>query len=107
MLVRQGVCKKLDILDDVGGDFRTLAAHFGMPSDELDLISQNGNATHRVLRWAGRNPENTIAKLREILLDMERWDCVKIIDEGPKSGKVPLEDSGGLLGLQPPLWKYV
>lgn len=57
-----------------------------MPIDDIDLISQGANTTHRVLRWAGRNPGNTIARLRDILLDMGRLDCVKIIDNGTKSG---------------------
>ena len=78
-LARHGICQKLDIEDDFGGDYRELAARFEMSSNCLDLISQGANRTHRVLRWAGRNPENTVAKLREILLDMGRFDCIQII----------------------------
>ena len=85
-LTRQQICKKLDIREDYGGDFRTLAAHLDMSSDDLDLISQERNPTHKVLRWWGRNPENTVSKLREVLMEMGRLDCVKILDEIPETG---------------------
>ena len=87
-MIRQRICKKLDIQDNVGGDYRELAARFGMPNDDIDLISQRTNQTHEVLRWIARNPENTIDKLQDVLLDMGRLDCVRIIEKAPKSGMV-------------------
>lgn len=86
-LTRQKLCRKLDIRSDIGGDFRTLAGCLDMGIDDLDLISQMTNPTHRVLRWWGRNPKHTVAELREILLQMGRSDCVEIIDENPETGR--------------------
>ena len=49
-----------------------------MSSDNIHLISQKKDPTKEVLNWVG---QNTVAKLRETLVEMERDDCVKIIDE--------------------------
>ena len=86
-LLRQRICRKLDIKHCTGGDYRELAAHFDMPNDDIITISQKPDPTESVLQWVERNPKNTILKLREILQTMGRGDCVMIIDEGPLFGK--------------------
>ena len=86
-LLRQKICKKLDIKHPTGGAYRELAAYFDMPNDDIIAISQNPDPTDNVLQWVGRNPKNTIAKLRKVLKAMGRKDCVNIIDEDPPSGK--------------------
>ena len=75
------LCKKLNIASTAGGDYRYLAGHFGMSSDDIHLISRKENPTNEVLKWVGGIPQNTAAKLRETLVKMKRYDCVKIIDE--------------------------
>ena len=75
------LCKKLNIESTVGCDYRYLAAHFDMSSDDIRLISQEKDQTQEVLKWIGQKPQNTVAKLRETLVEMERDDCVAIIDE--------------------------
>ena len=80
-LVMLELCKKLNIECAVGCDYRDLAAHFEMISDDIRLISQGKEQTQEVLKWVGRKPENTVAKLREKLVEMERDDCVAIIDK--------------------------
>ena len=80
-LVMLQLCKKLDIEQSLGGDYRYLAAHFHMPNDDITAISQGQNKTREVLNWIGRNPGNTVAKLKQILVDMRRDDCVEIIDK--------------------------
>ena len=80
-LVMLQLCKKLDIEQSLGGDYRYLAAHFRMPNDHIMRISQEQNKTREVLNWIGRNPGNTVAKLKQILVDMRRDDCVEIIDK--------------------------
>ena len=87
-LIRQKICRKLDIQHELGGDYRELAARFNMQNDDIDLISQRRNQTDTVLRWIARNPQNTIDKLQEELKDMGRLDCVRIIEKSPKSGMV-------------------
>ena len=87
LLVRQKICKKLDIKQAIGGDYRDLAANFYMPHDDILLISQNPDPTDNVLQWVGRKPKNTIAKLRDVLQTMRREDCVAIIDQGRQWGK--------------------
>ena len=86
-LVRQSICKKLDIKHPAGRDYRALAAHFDMPKDDIIIISQNPDPTDHVLQWVGRNPKNNIPKLLEILQTMGREDCVMIIDESRLLGK--------------------
>ena len=86
-MVREEICKKLDIEHPTRGDYRTLAAHFHMPNDDITTISQNPDPTDRVLQWVGRNPKNTISKLRQALQTMGREDCVTIIDKGRPLGK--------------------
>ena len=86
-LQRQNICKKLDIKHSTGGDYRALAAKFDMANDDIIAISQNPDPTDKVLQWVGRNPKNTITKLRKVLQAMRREDCVNIIDEDPPSGK--------------------
>ena len=86
-MIRQKICKILDIINQIGGDYRALAAHFDMPNNDILIISQNRDPTDNVLQWVGRNPDNTIAKLRKVLQTMGREDCVKIIDEGRPLGK--------------------
>ena len=86
-LLRQKICKKLDIKHSTGGDYRELAAKFDMPNDDIIAISENPNPTHNVLQWVGGNPKNTVANLRKVLQAMRREDCVNIIDEDPPSGK--------------------
>ena len=81
LLVMLQLCDKLDIKQSLGSDYRYLAAHFDMPNDHLMRISQGQDKTQEVLNWIGRNPTNTVAKLREILVEMRRDDCVEIIDK--------------------------
>ena len=52
-----------------------------MANDHLMRIFQEQDKTQEVLNWIGRNPTNTVAKLREILVEMRRDDCVEIIDK--------------------------
>ena len=80
-LVTLQLCKKLDIEQRLGGDYKFLAAHFDMPNDDITAISQGQNKTQEVLNWIGRKPRNTVAKLKEILVKMERDDCLEIIDK--------------------------
>ena len=86
-LLRQKICKKLDIKHPTGENYRELAAYFDMPNDYIIAISQNPDPTHNVLQWVGGNPKNTVAYLRKVLQAMRREDCVNIIDEDPPSGK--------------------
>ena len=74
------LCKKLDVKKSVGGDYRYLAAYFDMSTEDIDLISEKDDRTKEVLSYVGRNPTNTVSKLREIFVEMERDDCVAIID---------------------------
>ena len=81
-MVMVELCKKLDIKSVVGSDYRDLAARFEMTNDDIHLISQRKEEqTREVLKWAGTKSENTVAKLREKLVEMGRDDCVAIIDE--------------------------
>ena len=48
-LLRQEICKKLDIKHPTGGDYRTLAAEFYMANNDIDIISQNPDPTDKVL----------------------------------------------------------
>ena len=73
--------KKLDVKNSDGGDFRYLAAYFDMSTQDIDLISEKDDRTKKVLSYIGGNPANTVSKLREILVEMERDDCVAIIDK--------------------------
>ena len=70
---------------DVGGGYRELAAHFDMSYDRVKIISQTSNPTRTLLNWIEVNSKNTIAKLRQVLVEMGRDDCVMIID-GTLSG---------------------
>ena len=79
-LVMLQLCSKLDIKLSVGGDYRYLAAHFGISYDHITRISQGDDKTHEVMSCIGTSPGNTVAKLREILNIMKRHDCVEIID---------------------------
>ena len=79
-LVMLQLCKNLDIEQSLGGDYRNLAAQFGMPSDHIMRISQGQNKTREVHNWIGRNPINTVAKLRQLLDNLRRHDCVEIIN---------------------------
>ena len=80
-LVMLKLSKKLNIESPAGYDYEYLAAHFDMSIDNIHLISQKKNPTKEILKWIGQKPQNTVAKLRETLVEMERDDCVKIIDE--------------------------
>ena len=80
-LVILELCKKLDVKKSVGGDYRFLAAYFDMSTEDIDLISEKDDRTKEVLSYVGRNSTNTVSKLREIFVKMERDDCVAIIDE--------------------------
>ena len=73
--------KKLDIEQRLGGDYNDVATHFDIPNDDITTISQGKNKTREVLNWIGRNPRNTVWKLRQILVNMRRDDCVEIIDK--------------------------
>ena len=75
------LCQKLNIECAIGCDYRHLAAHYDMKSDDIDLISQKGNPTKEVLKWVGQKPQNTVAKFRAILVEMKRDDCVELIDK--------------------------
>ena len=66
-LVMLELCQKLNIERAVGCDYRHLAAHFDMSSDDIHLISQKKDPTKEVLKWLGQNPQNTVAKFRETL----------------------------------------
>ena len=79
-LVMLQLCEKLDIEQILGDDYRDLAARFGIPYRNISEISQGQNKTREVLNWIGINPRNTVVKLRGILLNMYRDDCVEIID---------------------------
>ena len=80
-LVILQLCEKLHIEQKLGGDYKYLAAHFGMPNDHIMRISQEQNKTREVLNWIGRFPGNTVAKLRQILVNIQRDDCVDIINK--------------------------
>ena len=85
-LARLQICRELDIKHPLGGDYQTLAALFNMSTEDIEKISQKPNPTDNVLVWMGRKPINTIAKLRNVLVTMERDDCVEIIDKSLQSG---------------------
>ena len=73
---------KLDVKKSDGDrDYGYLAAHFDMSTEDIDLISEKHDQTKEVLGCVGRNPTNTVSKLRQILVKMERNDCVAIIDQ--------------------------
>ena len=75
----------MNIEHDLGGDYRDLADRLGMTNDDIILLSQRKNATESILVWAERKNENTVGKLRKIFLEMERDDCVEIIDKSYES----------------------
>ena len=79
-LVMLQLCKKLDIEQRLGGDYNDVATHFDIPNDDITTISQGQNKTREVLNWIGRNPINTVAKLRQLLDNLRRHDCVEIIN---------------------------
>ena len=79
-LVMLELCEQLDRKQN--GDYRYLAAHFGMAKSQIARISRGEDKTEEVLNWIGRNSGNSVAKLREILRDkMRRDDCVAIINK--------------------------
>ena len=80
-LVRQKICRKMNIEQCLGSDYRKLAAHLKMTNDDISLLSQQKNATESILKWAEHNPQNIVGTLRTIFLEMNRHDCVKIIDQ--------------------------
>ena len=81
-LVMLKLCQKLNIESTVGCDYRHLAAHFDISSDDIHRISQEKDSTKEVLKSLGHKPvQNTVVKLRETLVEMERDDCVQIIDK--------------------------
>ena len=81
-MVREKICRKLDIRNEtLGGDFRTFAGHLAMPNEELKLVSQQSQPTHNILSWWERTGEATVARLRDVLVKIERRDCVNILDE--------------------------
>ena len=80
-LVMLELCQKLNIERAVGCDYRHLAAHFYMSSDDIHLISRKMNPTREVLEWVVEHPQYTLAKLRETLVKMKRDDCVELMDE--------------------------
>ena len=64
--------EKLDVKKSVGDrDYQYLAAHFDMSFRDIDLISEKDDRTREVLRCVGRNPTNTVSKLRQILVDQK------------------------------------
>ena len=75
----------MNIEHDLGGDYRELAGRLGMTNDDIILLSQRKNATESILVWAERKAENTVGKLRKIFVEMERDDCVGIIDKSYES----------------------
>ena len=75
----------MNIKHDLGGDYRDLADRLGMTNDEIILLSQRKSATESILVWAERKAENTVGKLGKIFVDMERDDCVGIIDKSYES----------------------
>ena len=75
----------MNIEHDLGGDYRDLADRLGMTNDEIILLSQRKSATESILVWAERKAENTVGKLGKIFVDMERDDCVGIIDKSYES----------------------
>ena len=85
-LVRRKICKKLDLKHPLGGDYCELADHFKIPNEDIRTISEKSDPTDKLLEWLGHNAENTIAKLRQVLVAMKRDDCVEIIDQSPQSG---------------------
>ena len=89
-MVSQKICRKLDLNGSLGGGYRELAAHFIISNDDIRRIAQHSNPTDNVLALVGRNRENTIGRLREILKIMRRDDCLSIIDQSLQSGNVLL-----------------
>ena len=79
-MVRQAICKKLDLKHPLGKDYHELAARFDMPTEDIRTISEGPDPTDNVLKCVGYNPKNTVAKLLEVLKTMGRDDCVEIID---------------------------
>ena len=71
----------MNIEQCLGSDYRKLAAHLKMTNDDISLLSQQKNATESILKWAEHNPQNIVGTLRTIFLEMNRHDCVKIIDQ--------------------------
>ena len=82
MLARQLLCRELDLPRPDGGDYRELASHFNMSTQDIQTITQTFSPTDYVLDWAGRNPINTIAKLQDVLVTMGRVDCGLMIQSG-------------------------
>ena len=80
-LVIRKLCQKLNIERAVGCDYRHLAAHFYMSSDDIHLISRKMNPTIEVFNWVVQHPQNTVAKFRQTLVKMKRDDCVELMDE--------------------------
>ena len=57
-----------------------------MSYEDIRTVSEYSYPTDKVLKWMECNPHNTITKLRMVLENMGRGDCVSIIDQGPQSG---------------------
>ena len=90
-LIRRKICKKLDVKQKLGGDFRTLAAMVGMSNEDIQLTSQSNEPTEDVLNWWGKKKEATVPNLRQILEKMERDDVIQILDDNPTEGRFDLK----------------
>ena len=79
------ICKKLNIKNVVGGDFRTLAAELGMSNDDIDIITQRSvDPTRDILRWWSSTSEASVQNLLNVFEKMRRDDLVRILRRDPK-----------------------
>ena len=81
---RAKICRKLDIKNAVGGDFRHLAALFDMLSENIELISQRyQEPTKEILQRWGAKREATVQNMLNVLQKMEREDVMDILTGDP------------------------
>ena len=78
------MCKKLNIIMPIGGDFKTFAREIEMPYDDVILISQQTNPAEEIFKWWWTKKEATVLNLRNILKRMARDDILEILDKDPK-----------------------
>ena len=75
------ICKLLNIILVLGGDYRTLAANLGYKVIDIHMFSQEGDATKSLLLDWSRGKGNTAEKILNILIEMDRDDIVELLNK--------------------------
>ena len=85
-LVRQKICKLLNVRRTLGNDFRTFGAKLGMSNEDIKLISSAKDPAEEVLTWFEKKTTATVQKFLEILKRMKRDDVVDLLEGNHKLG---------------------